>query len=52
VLRGGSWNYFPMSARASLRIGNRPEFRDVSLGFRCVREVIPQDFTPAIYAAG
>jgi formylglycine-generating enzyme required for sulfatase activity len=41
VVRGGSWNVFPRYVRASNRGRGGPEVRDVSIGFRCVREVIP-----------
>lgn len=35
VLRGGSWDYIPVSMPASYRDGpNHPDFRDYSLGFR------------------
>lgn len=35
VLRGGSWGHSSQNARASLRVGDDPTFRDVSVGFRC-----------------
>jgi len=38
VVRGGSWSFDPLVARASLRFGFRPGFRFFDLGFRCVRE--------------
>jgi formylglycine-generating enzyme required for sulfatase activity len=38
VLRGGSWVNLPIFVRVSIRDHFRPEFRDVSVGFRCVRE--------------
>jgi formylglycine-generating enzyme required for sulfatase activity len=39
VLRGGSWNYVARLVRVSGRVGVNPEFRNLSLGFRCVGEV-------------
>ncbi|MSV28987.1 MAG: formylglycine-generating enzyme family protein [Bryobacterales bacterium] len=39
--RGGGWLYYLRSSRASNRNGYLPAYRDNSLGFRCVREVIP-----------
>jgi len=41
LLRGGSWNYDPRFARVSNRDWTRPVVRNVRLGFRCAREVIP-----------
>ena len=38
VIRGGGWVSFSGFARASLRGVYLPDFRDFSLGFRCVRE--------------
>ena len=40
VLRGGSWGLDSTYLRAADRIRNRPGFRLVSFGFRCVREVV------------
>jgi formylglycine-generating enzyme required for sulfatase activity len=37
-LRGGSWNDTLVLARTSARIKMFPDYRDVSIGFRCVRE--------------
>jgi serine/threonine-protein kinase len=39
VVRGGSWNFNPRLLRVSLRINGPPVNRDVSLGFRCGRDV-------------
>jgi formylglycine-generating enzyme required for sulfatase activity len=39
--RGGSWGFSAWSARVSYRGGISPGFRYLSIGFRCVREVIP-----------
>jgi len=38
VVRGGSWYFSPVFARASFRFWDQPEGRDSGLGFRCVRE--------------
>ncbi|MCP4549187.1 MAG: formylglycine-generating enzyme family protein, partial [bacterium] len=37
VLRGGSSWCGPGGLRSALRYGNRPEYRDRNIGFRCVR---------------
>ena len=37
VLRGGSWRNLASNVRVAIRSGNLPEFRLVTLGFRCVR---------------
>jgi len=44
VLRGGSWYYPPGRCRAADRIGNDPDFRYNSVGFRVV--VVPALRTP------
>jgi formylglycine-generating enzyme required for sulfatase activity len=36
VLRGGSWFHNRYSARAAYRVGDRPDYRDNSFGFRVV----------------
>ena len=41
VLRGGSWNNFPMNLRSSSRIINRPVNHDSIIGFRCARGLLP-----------
>jgi len=41
VVRGGSWRYVARFARVSVRYRNEPDGRLNSIGFRCVREVIP-----------
>ena len=40
VVRGGCWLNYPGNLRASVRGGHAP-LRDLAVGFRCVREVIP-----------
>lgn len=37
VLRGGSFDYLPSSARAAYRGFNAPDYRSSSLGFRCAQ---------------
>lgn len=37
VERGGSWSNVPSNARAALRFGDQPDFRDSNLGFRLAR---------------
>jgi len=39
VVRGGSWNSSARNARASVRYGDGPAFRDDTIGFRCVWEL-------------
>ncbi len=34
VLRGGSWDFNPVSVRATFRVSGRPNLRDVYFGFR------------------
>ncbi|MGH9671843.1 MAG: formylglycine-generating enzyme family protein, partial [Bryobacteraceae bacterium] len=41
LVRGGSWVGYPRVLRVSVRDGYGPGVRNVVLGFRCVREVIP-----------
>ena len=41
VLRGGSWNYNSRNVRVSFRVGLRPDSSGYSIGWRCVREVLP-----------
>ena len=41
VMRGGSWLTFPKSVRVSYRNWDRSTNQLFSVGFRCVREVIP-----------
>jgi formylglycine-generating enzyme required for sulfatase activity len=41
VMRGASWCYFPRYVRVTCRLWNQSDLRDASVGFRCVREVIP-----------
>ena len=38
VVRGGAFNYNAWALRAAFRYRNDPEYRDVLIGFRCVRE--------------
>lgn len=38
TLRGGSWNDSAISSRTSARLKMFPHYRDVSIGFRCVKE--------------
>jgi formylglycine-generating enzyme required for sulfatase activity len=40
VVRGGSWVYWAWYIRVSFRAFT-PSDRNISIGFRCVREVIP-----------
>ena len=40
-LRGGSWLNLAANIRVSIRVGDDPAFRSNSVGFRCVREVVP-----------
>jgi formylglycine-generating enzyme required for sulfatase activity len=40
IVRGGSWLNYPRNVRASVR-GRYAPLRDLAVGFRCVREVIP-----------
>lgn len=37
VLRGGSWNDFPISIRPALRYSDTPDVRLHNIGFRCAR---------------
>ena len=37
VLRGGSWDFDLRSVRATFRLRFDPDYRDVYVGFRCVR---------------
>jgi formylglycine-generating enzyme required for sulfatase activity len=37
VLRGGAWNFDPVSARAAYRDGFNPDYRDNYIGFRLLR---------------
>jgi formylglycine-generating enzyme required for sulfatase activity len=37
VLRGGSWNCWPGDSRSASRLGFRPDYRDLSAGFRVAR---------------
>jgi formylglycine-generating enzyme required for sulfatase activity len=41
VLRGGSFDYATRDLRAALRGRSEPDGRYFSIGFRCVREVVP-----------
>jgi len=41
VLRGGSWGGIARYLRAACRGSVGPDIRDVFIGFRCVREVVP-----------
>lgn len=41
VLRGGSWNYLAEVARVSNRYNWSPGVRSNYLGFRCVRDLVP-----------
>jgi serine/threonine-protein kinase len=41
VLRGGSFNGVSWVLRAALRLRCAPGVRDIDVGFRCVREVVP-----------
>ena len=43
VLRGGSWNVKPDSARSANRMGNRPNTRGNNAGFRVARSVSTRD---------
>lgn len=38
VLRGGSWNVFPHTLRASYRFNGSPTFERTNFGFRCLRD--------------
>ena len=38
ILRGGCWVNSPEGIRLSIRVGSRPEARNVNAGFRCLRE--------------
>ena len=40
VLRGGSWNDFPVYLRASYRVRDLPVGGYVDIGVRCTREVV------------
>jgi len=35
VLRGGSWSYDTYASRTTARLDDRPESRDIDVGFRC-----------------
>jgi formylglycine-generating enzyme required for sulfatase activity len=41
VLRGGSFYFDTSYLRAAVRVRLAPDLRDLSVGFRCVREVVP-----------
>jgi formylglycine-generating enzyme required for sulfatase activity len=41
VARGGAWVYSPWVLRVSIRVRSVPVGRDVNLGFRCARELLP-----------
>jgi sulfatase modifying factor 1 len=41
VVRGGSFDHFPLNVRLSDRFGRPPELRMMNIGFRCVRDVTP-----------
>jgi len=35
IIRGGSWADLPVGIRTSIRIAAEPDFRDLTIGFRC-----------------
>ncbi|MBI3680494.1 MAG: formylglycine-generating enzyme family protein, partial [Acidobacteria bacterium] len=39
VVRGGSWDFYPLYARVSVRSGLEPSSRGVVVGFRCAGEL-------------
>jgi formylglycine-generating enzyme required for sulfatase activity len=39
ILRGGSWNDYPLRTRLSYRNANEPAARNVSYGFRCAADL-------------
>ena len=43
VLRGGNWYYKAYYMRTTYRFNERPEIFKVWQGFRCAREVMPDD---------
>ena len=38
VIRGGSWSDLPAGVRSTARVAAEPEFRDLTLGFRCAMD--------------
>ena len=39
VIRGGSWSDSPAGLRATARVAAEPDFQDLTIGFRCARDV-------------
>jgi formylglycine-generating enzyme required for sulfatase activity len=42
ALRGGSWIYLPLNARAAYRSGYHPDYRSNDIGFRVVCAPVPR----------
>ena len=46
VIRGGSWNVGAASIRRTSRAGDAPSVRDISVGFRCAKDALPEPPAP------
>jgi formylglycine-generating enzyme required for sulfatase activity len=48
VIRGASWNDSIMRAKTTTRFKMRPDYRDVTIGFRCAKSVSPTAATQSL----